>query len=169
VLHRRRIEGIARSVARELKTDIDALEDRVEALLAEIGAKEREMGRMKEDMMRQRVEEAVKSASEKDGARIISMFLPSGTPDDLRKVTDMMRDKLKSCVAVVGTKDGEKGLIVAAVTKDLSGIYSAGQIIKSIAAKYDGRGGGNPQMAQGGVPADRVEEALGYVKELLGA
>jgi alanyl-tRNA synthetase len=56
---------------------------------------------------------------------------------------------------------------VAAVTKDLSGAFNAGQIVKAIAAKYNGKGGGNPQMAQGGVPADRIMDALAYVKELL--
>ena len=73
----------------------------------------------------------------------------------MRKATDIIRDRLRSCVVVVGTRDETKGLIVAAVTKDLVNAFNAGQIIKSIAAKYHGKGGGNPQMAQGGVPAER--------------
>jgi alanyl-tRNA synthetase len=170
VQYRRKVEGIARSIARELKCDLDSLEDRVEAVLAELSAKEKEVARLKDEMTRQRVDEAIKEAMEKNGARIVSMFVPGGSADDLRKATDVLRDKLGSCVAVVGTStegDG-KGLLVAAVTKDLVGTYNAGQIIKSIAAKFNGKGGGNPQMAQGGVAADRVMDALKYARELLG-
>ena len=167
VAYRRKIESMARAVSRDLKTDIEGLQDRVGALLEEMAAKEKEIGRLKDEMMRQQVEEAIKGAHRKDGATIVSMFVPGGSADDLRKATDIIRDKLKSCVVVVGTRDETKGLIVAAVTKDLVNVFNAGQIIKSIAAKYDGKGGGNPQMAQGGVPADLAIEALSYVNELL--
>ncbi len=132
-----------------------------------MAAKEKEIGRLKDELMRQRVEEAIKGARRKDGATIVSMFVPGGSADDLRKATDMIRDRLRSCVVVVGTRDETKGLIVAAVTKDLVNAFNAGQIIKSIAARYHGKGGGNPQMAQGGVPADVAMEALSYVNELL--
>jgi alanyl-tRNA synthetase len=169
VNHRRRIENMARSVAKELKTDLETIEERVEALLGDLDAKEKEISRLKDEMTRQRAEEAVKSAYEKDGVKIVSMFVPGATADDLRRVTDILRDKLKSCVIVVGTRDETKGLLVAAVTKDLTGVFSAGQIIKSIATKFSGKGGGNPQMAQGGVAADQVEQALAFVRELLAA
>jgi alanyl-tRNA synthetase len=168
VAHRRRIEYAARACARDLKCDLETLEQRTAALLEELSAREKEIGRLKDEITRQRVDEAIGGAFRKDGARIVAMFLPGGSADDLRKVTDLIRGKLQSCVVVVGTRDDAKGLLVAAVTKDLTNTYSAGQIIKAIATKYQGKGGGNPQMAQGGVPGDRVEEALEYVKELLG-
>jgi alanyl-tRNA synthetase len=167
VAYRRKIETVARAVSRDLKTDIEGLQDRVGALLEEMAAKEKEVGRLRDEMMRQRVEEAIKGAHRKDGATIVSMFMPGGSADDLRKATDIIREKLRSCVVVVGTRDETKGIIVAAVTKDLVNAFNAGQIIKSIAVKYHGKGGGNPQMAQGGVPAEAAIEALSYVNELL--
>ncbi len=167
IAYRRKIEAVLRAVARELKTDAGSVQGRVEALLQETAVKEKEAARLKEELMRQRIDEAIKGARRKDGAMVVSMFVPGGSAEDLRKATDIIRDKLKSCVAVVAAGDETKGLIVAAVTKDLSGAFNAGQIVKAIAAKYNGKGGGNPQMAQGGVPADRIMDALAYVKELL--
>jgi alanyl-tRNA synthetase len=167
IAYRRKIEAVLRAVARELKTDAESVQGRVEALLQETAAKEKEAARLKEELMRQRIDEAIRGARKKDGAMVVSMFVPGGSAEDLRKATDIIRDKLKSCVAVVAAGDETKGLIVAAVTKDLSGAFNAGQIVKAIAAKYNGKGGGNPQMAQGGVPADRIMDALAYVRELL--
>jgi len=169
IAYRRKIESLARSIARDLKSDMESLQGRVESLLDEVDRKEKEIGRLKDEMARRRVEEAVKGAYVKNGAHIATMFVPEGTAEDLRKLTDMLRERLKSGVVVVGTRDGQKGLLVAAVTKDLVSTYSAGQIIKSIAAKFQGKGGGNPQMAQGGVASEHVMEALAYVRELVGA
>ncbi len=169
VAYRRKIEGMARSIAKDLKTDMDSLEERIGSLLDDMSRKEKEIGRLKDEMARQRVDEAVKGAYVKDGTKVATMFVPDGTAEDLRKLTDMLRDKLGSGVVVVGTREETKGLLVAAVTKDLIKTYSAGQIIKSIAAKFNGKGGGNPQMAQGGIGAEHVAEALKYARELLGA
>ena len=69
VVYRRRIEGMARSVARDLKTDLEGLEARATALLAELDAQEKEIRRLKEEMMRRRVEEAVKARRPEAAAR----------------------------------------------------------------------------------------------------
>jgi alanyl-tRNA synthetase len=166
VSHRREIETMARAVAREMRTDLEGLEARAQALLAEMDAREKEVKRLKEELMRKQIEEAIKGAVKHDHGTIVSIFLPEGGTEDLRKATDLVRGRLTSCVVIVGTREGEKGLIVAAVTKDLTPTFNAGQIIKSITAKYGGKGGGNPQMAQGGVPGDLVLEALSYARGL---
>ena len=166
VSHRRSIEGRARAVARDLKTDLEGLEARATALLADLDAQEKEIRRLKEELMRQRVEEALGAAVKSARATVVTLFLPEGGADDLRKATDLVRDRLKSCVVITGAKDGQKGLLVAAVTKDLAPAVHAGEIVKAVTAKYGGKGGGNPQMAQGGVPADRVREALDYARQL---
>jgi len=75
---------------------------------------------------------------------------------------------VKSCVAAVGTREDTKGLIVVAVSKDAQNTYNAGKIIKGIAEKYNGKGGGGPQIAQGGVPGEKVAEALKSIQDVLG-
>ena len=168
VQYRRKIEHVMRSIARELKTDIDNVEPRIEGLFAEIQMKEKEIERLKEGATVQKVDEAIAAAWEKNGAKVVTMAIDGGKADDLRKVTDIIRSKIKTCVVVVGTKDETKGTLVVAVSKDLAKQFSAGAIMKALAEKYGGKGGGNPQMAQGGVPADRLGEALAYVRVVLG-
>ncbi len=168
IQYRRKIEHVARSIARELKTDLENVAARVQGLLDEIQTKEKEIERIKEGAAVQKVDEAIAAAWEKNGAKVVTMAIDGGKADDLRKVSDLIRGKLKSCVVVVGTKDETKGTLVVAVTKDLAKQFSAGAIMKAITEKFEGKGGGNPQMAQGGIPAERLAEALGYVKEILG-
>jgi alanyl-tRNA synthetase len=166
--YRRKLEHTVKSIARGLKSDLESVEERVEALVAELDARGKEIERLKGDLTVGQVDEAIQGAWEKDGAKIISMYVPDGTADDLRKASDVIRSRVKSCVVVVGTKDGDKGLLIVAVSKDLSTTFKAGDILRTIAQKFDGKGGGSPQMAQGGVPAHRIGEALEYVREILG-
>lgn len=61
--------------------------------------------------------------------------------------------------------DGKVQLI-AGVTKDLTGTYHAGKLIKEVAGICGGGGGGRPDMAQaGGKDPNRLSEALQYVEE----
>ena len=60
--------------------------------------------------------------------------------------------KLKSGIVVLGSAAGEKAMLIALVTKDLTKRFPAGEIIKAIAPAIGGSGGGRPDMAQAGGP-----------------
>jgi alanyl-tRNA synthetase len=167
IRYRRKLEGMVKGLAKELNTEMEKVPERVEALLADLAMRDKELQRVKEGSVRQQVEDAIGRAWEKDGAQIISMYVEGAKADDLRKVTDLIRNKVKSCVAVAWTKDDAKGLIVVSVAKELQDRFSAGKIVKSLAERFGGKGGGNPNMAQGGVPGEKVEEALRALKEIL--
>jgi alanyl-tRNA synthetase len=81
--------------------------------------------------------------------------------NDLRKLADTVRDKLKSGIIALGSvKDGKASLLLA-VTPDLSARFPAGELIKPLAAEIGGTGGGRAEMAQaGGKQTDRLDAAL---------
>jgi alanyl-tRNA synthetase len=59
-------------------------------------------------------------------------------------------------------------MLICGVTKDLTDKYHAGEIIKELSAKVGGKGGGRPDMAQGGGPhVKRIKEALESVFEIV--
>ena len=91
----------------------------------------------------------------------------TGDPKTLRQEADRLRSKLGSAVVVLGSKT--KGVkLIAAVTKDLLGRVHAGNLIKEIAPKIGGGGGGRPDMAQaGGKNAAGLTEALRFVETYL--
>jgi alanyl-tRNA synthetase len=81
--------------------------------------------------------------------------------NDLRTLADSVRDKLKSAVIALGSVKDDKVSLLVAVTKDLSGRFPAGDLIKPLAAEIGGTGGGRAEMAQaGGKQTDRLDAAL---------
>jgi alanyl-tRNA synthetase len=78
-------------------------------------------------------------------------------------MAEKLRDKLGSAVVLVGAvaQADAKAMLVLTVSKDLTGKYRAGDIIKGIAATLGGSGGGRPDMAQaGGTDVGKLDEAL---------
>ena len=81
---------------------------------------------------------------------------------------DKLRDQMKSGVIVVGGVDGEKVTVLAMVTPDLVGRFHAGKLVGELAKLVGGKGGGKPEMAQGGGnDPSKLDEALAKVPSLL--
>jgi len=105
------------------------------------------------------------------GVKVVAGTAPVATMDDLRNMTDLIRDRLGSGVVVLGAVAGEdKVNLVAAVTKDLVGKVHAGNLIKQVAAICGGGGGGRGDMATaGGKDPAKLGEALQAVAGLVSA
>ena len=84
-------------------------------------------------------------------------------------MSDLLRDKLKSAVVVLGTVYEDKPAFLVAVTSDLVAKgYDAGKIVKQVAGVTGGGGGGKPSLAQaGGKDKKKLDEALKLVKSLI--
>ena len=84
-------------------------------------------------------------------------------PKELRQMADALRQKLGTGIVVLVAKNGAKAIVLAAVTKDLTGRFSAGEIVKQVAPVIGGKGGGRADMAQGGGElTDKLEEAVSF-------
>jgi alanyl-tRNA synthetase len=88
---------------------------------------------------------------------------------ELQTLGDTVREQLPMGVGVLGGLFEEgKATLVFVVGDVLRGKgVSAGDIVKSFAAKIGGRGGGKPHMAQMGVEPDRMEVVLGQAREFV--
>ena len=71
-------------------------------------------------------------------------------------------------VVVLGCVEGDKVSLVAGVTKATSGKVKAGDILRAVAQDIGGKGGGRPDMAQGGGgDAALLPDALAKVADLV--
>ncbi len=90
------------------------------------------------------------SARSVDGVSVVSARVEAEDPKELRIIADSIRAKLGSGIIVLGSKSKGKAFLLAAVTKDLTGSFSAGEIIKRLAPVIGGKGGGKADLAQAG-------------------
>ena len=151
-----------------VKDKPDTIVQRIEKLLADQKAMEKELEKLKSQMASKAVDALDKDIQDVNGTPVVVKKVTVDNPAGLRELADKFRDKIKSGVVVLGTVSGDKVLLIAIVTKDLINTYHAGNIIKSIAKIVGGGGGGRPDMAQaGGSQPENLDKALDAVIPLL--
>jgi len=138
-------------------------------LLEKCKQQEQEIESLKQHAINQKVDEIVKVKEVINGINVISTKTDAKTIDDLRKMSDALRQKIKSGIIVLGSVCEDKIIFVAAVTDDLTKKgYHAGNIVKNVAKIAGGSGGGRPNFAQaGGKALDKIDEALASVSKMV--
>ncbi len=105
---------------------------------------------------------------ERDGVKFLISRVDAADPKTLRAAGDTLRDKLGSGVLVLAGEHKGKAALLVMVSKDLTDRFHAGKIMSKLAAALEGRGGGRPDMAQGGGPrVDLLDEVLEKLFELI--
>jgi alanyl-tRNA synthetase len=102
-------------------------------------------------------------------AKLILADVPLDDRQVLAEVTDHLKNKIQSgIVVVVGQGEGSHPVIVS-VSKDITGEFAAGNVLKEVAAIMGGKGGGRPDFAQGAAPdRSKISEAFKKVQSLTG-
>lgn len=100
-------------------------------------------------------------AREIGGVKVLGKIVDGLDANGQRQLSDTLLARLKSGVVVLGRKDEGKASIIVRVSADLTDKIKAGNIVKEIVPLLGGRGGGRPDMAEGGGPdADKLSEAI---------
>lgn len=162
-------EKTLKQTAALLRAAPQDLAQRVRKLLAHQKELEKEIERVKAQAMSRQFGPTGKDLREINGIKVLSQQVSADSPRDLRVMLDNLKDQIKSGVVVLGAEaeDG-KAMLICGVTKDLTDRFNAGEIIKTLSAKVGGKGGGRPDMAQGGGPEiGRIGEALESVFEMV--
>lgn len=101
------------------------------------------------------------SAVDVKDVKVLAARLDGQDGKALLALVDQLKNKLGRAVILLGGVHEEKVVLVAGVTKDLTGQLKAGDLMKQAAAAVGGKGGGRPDMAQGGgVDAAALDGAL---------
>ncbi|HYC22816.1 MAG TPA: alanine--tRNA ligase [Candidatus Bathyarchaeia archaeon] len=143
---------------------------KLERLLAQQKELERRLAETQAKMVSGASQDLLDGVRQVNGISVLARQVDQVDARVLRDLADKLRDRLRSGVVVLGGSDGEKVLLLAAVTKDLTGKVNAGSLIKEIAPIVGGGGGGRPDFAQaGGKDPARLPQALARVYDLIGA
>ena len=145
-----------------LRCTPEQLPGRIEKLQAQLKETEREAAELKKKLATggggTNLQDKVQ---ERDGIKFLISRVDAADPKTLRDAGDTLRNWLGSGLIVLGGEHKGKAALLVMVSKDLTDRFHAGKIMGKLAAKLEGRGGGRPDMAQGGGPrVDLLDEAL---------
>jgi alanyl-tRNA synthetase len=147
-----------------LKVSPDKLVDRLKRFLDETKEKEREIESLKGRLFSEKSTDLLKDQREIQGVLVVAKELEADTPKELREAVDRIKDKMGSGIVLLGATAKGKAMLICAVTKDLTDRFNAGQIIRELSGIVGGKGGGRPDMAQGG--GDKPEKLADAIASL---
>ncbi|MXS85133.1 alanine--tRNA ligase [Nitrosomonas sp. HPC101] len=108
----------------------------------------------------------VEQVQEIKGVRVLATALENVNIRTLRETLDNFKSRLKPCVVVLGTIEGNKVMLITGVTDDLTKKLKAGDLINFVAQQVGGKGGGRADMAQaGGTLPEKLPQALASVAD----
>ncbi|MCR8978847.1 alanine--tRNA ligase [Brevibacillus laterosporus] len=142
---------------------------RVEGVLAQLKETQREAESLRTKLGNIEAGTLTDQVQEINGVKLLATQVSATDMDNLRGMVDELKNKLGSAIIVLGSVEGDKVNIVAGVTKDLMGQgFHAGKIVKEVATRCGGGGGGRPDMAQaGGKEPAKLGEALSIVASVV--
>jgi alanyl-tRNA synthetase len=164
----RSVEGELKNSASLLKARPLEMSDRLEKLLMHQKEMEKEIESLKGKLAAKESSDLFSKAKEVNGIHVLATMVDAPDVKTLRGFGDKLRDKIKSGIILIGSKVGEKAMLLCMVTKDLTDKYDAGKIVRDIAPVVGGTGGGRAEMAQAGGPnPDKLKEALNKLEEII--
>ncbi|HDR8126572.1 TPA: alanine--tRNA ligase [Bacillus cereus] len=159
--------GLLKEAAGKMKTNPKDILTRVDGLFAEVKQLQKENESLAAKLSNIEAGNLTDSVMTVDGVNVLAAKVNVADMNNLRTMMDDLKNKLESAVVVLVSVNDDKVNILAGVTKDLIGQgYHAGKLVKEVASRCGGGGGGRPDMAQaGGKNPAQVEEALAFVQE----
>ena len=155
-------------IAQMTKTNNASVVEKVAQLIKQQKELEKQIATFQKQLASNQGDDLISQVSEVNGVKLLATAVEGVSAKDLRDVADKLKDKLGSAVIVLAVVNGDKVALVAGVTKDLTDQYQAGKILNHVAQQVGGKGGGRPDMAQGGgTDPSGLDSALASVKDLI--
>ena len=166
------LEATAAKAAAALKVTVPELGDRLQSLLDQNKALEKEIAGLKGQLASHQGDALLSQAVDLKGIKFLVAKMEGVSAADaaqtLRDTVGKLKDKLKSAVVVLASVDGGKVQLATGATADVMGKVKSGDLVNFLAAQVGGKGGGRPDMAMAG-GTDETEKNSGLDKALASA
>jgi alanyl-tRNA synthetase len=154
--------GLLNEAADLLKTTSVQVALKLQQLVNTSKQQEKELHQLKEKLANSSSQDWLSEVTEYNGIKLLIKQLVDADGQTLRTSLDNLKSKLEDAVIVLYSVDADKMQVIAGVGKAIVGrVPNAGDLVKHLC----GRGGGRPDMAQGGgeVPVD-LKDRLAQIK-----
>jgi alanyl-tRNA synthetase len=156
-------------LARDLRVAVEDIPNEVAALQRALRERDRRLEQLQLQLATSDIDTLLGRAQPVDGTRLLVTRIDADDRDTLLRVGDRLRDRLQSGVIVLGASIDERPALLAMVTSDQTGRgLHAGKIIQELAPLVGGRGGGRPELAQGGgTEIAKLDDALAAAPDVV--
>ncbi len=137
-------------LAEKMNVSEPELVEQVERMIAREHSLEKQVDQLKNKLAQAAAGEVEGQARTIKNTRVLATRLDGMDRAQLRVLADSLRNKWKSAVVVLASAEDSNVSIVSAVTKDLTSKVHAGKLVGTVAQAVGGKGGGRPDMAEGG-------------------
>jgi alanyl-tRNA synthetase len=159
-------ERTLREAAKLVKGSRESVIEKVQQALERNRQLEKEIDALKAKLASSAGSDLAESAIDVGGLKVVAAEMVGADRKALMETADQLKNKLGEGVVVLASVEGGKVTLVAGVTKSATGRIKAGDLMKHLAAQVDGKGGGRPDMAQGGGnDPSKLADALAGIPE----
>ena len=134
-----------------VKSQPSELTNKLEHMNAEIKAMHGEIESLKSKAAKEAMGDVMDSVKEVKGVKLLATSIPGVDMNGLRDLGDQLKAKIgEGVIVLLSEADGKVNMVVMATDEVQKRGAHAGNLIKAIAGKVGGGGGGRPNMAQAG-------------------
>jgi len=162
-------EDNMQKIADIIKSSVTGVVEKSEQLISTNKNLEKELQTLKAKLASVSINDWLQEAKEVGGIRILSKIVEGVDAKSLRDTVDQLKNKLGTSAVILASVDDGKIALVAGVSKDATSVIKAGDIVRHVALQIGGKGGGRPDMAQGGgTNVDELPLAMKSVFSIIG-
>ena len=167
--HVRQMEEERKKIATLVKSEGGDPAEKVERLITRQRELQREIETLQSRLNASASIDLLSEVRDVSGVKVLAIKVDKGDPKGMRELSDTLKERIGSGIIALGCESGGKANLLVAVTKDLTGRYHAGELIRKLAPIIGGSGGGKPDLAQaGGTIVEKLGEALDKLPGLIG-
>lgn len=156
------------AIVSSLRIKPEEAADKLQQLLQQIKEQQREISKLQQQLVHGQSTSLTDHVRQINGINVLAIKLPEVDRDALRNTMDQLKSKLNKAAIVLATIKDQKIVLIAGVTKNCTDKLNAGKLLNYVAQQVGGKGGGRPDLAQGGGDdVTKLDEALQSVYEFV--
>ena len=153
-----------------LKAQKEQTLEKVEALVDTASSLSKQIEQLNQKLASFQAAELLSQVQVIAGRQTLITTVQNVDAKSLRNLHDGVKSKLENAVIVIAAVEGDKVSLISSVAKEFTATVKAGDIIKHLGQELGGKGGGKPDMAQGGAPySDKLEAVMSDLTAWLAA